>query len=89
MIAPLVLDIVGKAADGDPIPAILLTCYALIGAAIYAFYGVKNSHLARGVQVQDAMRDAQRAVMADPETAHPFYWAPFNLIGNWRLKVAK
>ena len=35
------------------------------------------------------MRDAQRAVMADPETTHPFYWAPFNLIGNWRLKVAK
>jgi CHAT domain-containing protein len=33
------------------------------------------------------MRDAQRAVMADPQTAHPFYWAPFNLIGNWRLTV--
>ncbi len=45
--------------------------------------------LAKGEQVQDAMRDAQRAVMADPETSHPFYWAPFNLIGNWRLKVAK
>ncbi|HEX8570740.1 MAG TPA: amino acid permease [Caulobacteraceae bacterium] len=53
MIAPLVLDIVGKAATGDPIPAILLTCYALIGAAIYAFYGVKNSHLARGVQEEE------------------------------------
>jgi APA family basic amino acid/polyamine antiporter len=53
MIGPLVLDIVGKAADGDPIPAILLTCYALIGAAIYAFYGVRNSHLARGVQEEE------------------------------------
>jgi CHAT domain-containing protein len=19
--------------------------------------------------------------------SHPFFWAPFNLIGNWRLKV--
>ena len=45
--------------------------------------------LARGVVVQDAMRDAQRAVMADPQTAHPFYWAPFNLIGNWRLTVGQ
>ena len=45
--------------------------------------------LAGGMQVQDAMREAQRAVMADPATAHPFYWAPFNLIGNWRLRVAQ
>jgi CHAT domain-containing protein len=45
--------------------------------------------LAKGEEVQDAMRDAQRTVMANPETSHPFYWAPFNLIGNWRLKVAK
>ena len=45
--------------------------------------------LAKGDAVQDAMRDAQRAVLANPATAHPYYWAPFNLIGNWRLKVAK
>ncbi|ODU52975.1 MAG: hypothetical protein ABS98_02315 [Lysobacteraceae bacterium SCN 69-48] len=45
--------------------------------------------LAKGIEVQDAMRDAQRAVMADPATAHPFYWAPFNLIGNWRLQVTQ
>ncbi|WP_374248905.1 CHAT domain-containing protein [Thermomonas sp.] len=45
--------------------------------------------LAKGEEVQDAMRDAQRAVLANPETAHPYYWAPFNLIGNWRLQVGK
>ena len=50
MIAPLVLDIIGKAANGDPIPAILLTSYAAIGAAIYIFYGIRHSHLARGIQ---------------------------------------
>ena len=43
--------------------------------------------LAKGVEVQDAMRDAQRKVLADPATSHPFFWAPFNLIGNWRLQV--
>jgi APA family basic amino acid/polyamine antiporter len=51
MIAPLVLDIVGKAADGDPIPAILLSSYAAIGAAIYIFYGLKHSRLAKGEDV--------------------------------------
>ncbi len=49
------------------------------------FYG----DLAHGANAQDAMRDAQRAVLANPATAHPYYWAPFNLIGNWRMRVAR
>lgn len=49
------------------------------------FYG----DLAGGTNAQDAMRDAQRAVLANPATAHPYYWAPFNLIGNWRLRVVR
>ena len=40
------------------------------------------------VRINASMRDAQRAVLANPQTAHPYYWAPFNLIGNWRLQVA-
>lgn len=49
------------------------------------FYG----DLAQGTNAQDAMRDAQRSVLANPATAHPYYWAPFNLIGNWRLQVTR
>jgi CHAT domain-containing protein len=45
--------------------------------------------LAQGEEVQDAMRNAQLAVLANPQTAHPYYWAPFNLIGNWRLQVSR
>jgi CHAT domain-containing protein len=30
-----------------------------------------------------ALRSAQRALAADPRFAHPAYWAPFLLIGNW------
>ena len=29
----------------------------------------------------------QLAVLKDPKMSHPFFWAPFNLIGNWRLTV--
>lgn len=43
--------------------------------------------LARGRDVQQAMQAGQLAVLKDPKMSHPFFWAPFNLIGNWRLKV--
>jgi CHAT domain-containing protein len=30
-----------------------------------------------------SLRKAQTALLKNPETAHPFFWAPFTLIGNW------
>jgi CHAT domain-containing protein len=35
------------------------------------------------------MQAGQLAVIANPDTNHPFYWAAFNLIGDWRLTVEK
>jgi CHAT domain-containing protein len=31
----------------------------------------------------EALRKAQIQLIRNPDTAHPFYWAPFVLIGNW------
>jgi len=31
----------------------------------------------------NALRRAQAMLIADPETTHPFFWAPFIVIGNW------
>jgi CHAT domain-containing protein/Tfp pilus assembly protein PilF len=31
----------------------------------------------------EALRQAQLKLLRDPATQHPFYWAPFVLIGNW------
>jgi CHAT domain-containing protein len=30
-----------------------------------------------------ALRQAQLKLLHNPQQAHPFYWAPFSLIGNW------
>jgi CHAT domain-containing protein len=49
------------------------------------FYG----NLTRGDEAIDALRQAQLAVLADPRFSHPFYWAPFDLMGSWRLSVAR
>jgi len=43
--------------------------------------------LAKGRDLQKAMQAGQLAVLKDPKMSHPFFWAPFNLIGNWRLTV--
>jgi len=31
-----------------------------------------------------ALQQAQKAILADPQfRSHPYYWAPFILVGNW------
>ena len=68
---------------------LLASLWPVSDAATEKLMTTLYADLVKGDQVQDAMRHAQRAVMADPETAHPFYWAPFNLIGNWRLRITQ
>jgi CHAT domain-containing protein len=40
--------------------------------------------LAKGVELQLAMQTAQVTVLKRSRFARPFFWAPFNLIGDWR-----
>ena len=53
MVGPLILDIIGKVTQGDPLPAIILVCYAIVGAVIYVAYGLGHSKLARGIDTVD------------------------------------
>jgi CHAT domain-containing protein len=68
---------------------LLVSLWPVSDAATEKLMTTLYTDLAKGIEVQDAMREAQLAVMANPETAHPYFWAPFNLIGNWRLQVVK
>jgi APA family basic amino acid/polyamine antiporter len=45
MAGPVLIDIVGKAAAGEWIPAIILIVYIASGAAIYVLYGVRNARI--------------------------------------------
>jgi CHAT domain-containing protein len=40
--------------------------------------------LAAGQPKGEAMRRAQLATMSDPRFAHPYYWAPFIILGDWK-----
>ena len=37
---------------------------------------------ARGGSIGDALQAAQRTLIADPTYSHPFYWAPYFLVGD-------
>ena len=37
-----------------------------------------------GLGKAEALRQAQLSLVRDPATAHPFFWGPFVLIGNWQ-----
>ncbi len=49
MMAPVLLDIGGRAIAGDRIPATILALYLAAGAIIYAGYGRRYSHLRRAI----------------------------------------
>ncbi|HBL10917.1 MAG TPA: hypothetical protein DD379_05835, partial [Cyanobacteria bacterium UBA11162] len=39
--------------------------------------------LSKGVRKAEALRTAQLNLLKQPKYEHPFYWAPFVLVGNW------
>ena len=45
-----------------------------------AFY----KEIVAGQSKAEAMRRAQLSVMRDPRFAHPYYWAPFIVLGDWK-----
>jgi CHAT domain-containing protein len=49
------------------------------GAVVVDFYRALQS----GESKAHALQQAQRQLVADPRFAHPAYWAPYLLIGNW------
>jgi len=86
----------GRVEDGDEVlgftrsflsagtSTLLASLWPVSDAATETLMTTLYDDLAKGESVQDAMRDAQRAVLANPETAHPFFWASFIQSGDWR-----
>jgi CHAT domain-containing protein len=64
-------------------PAMLVTLWEVEDAATARTMARFYRELA-GAATRDALRAAQREVLADARTAHPFFWAPFVLVGDWR-----
>lgn len=89
----------GRVASGDEVlgfsraflsagsSALILSLWPVADDATEVLMTTLYGELAKGVDVQLAMQRAQLALLDRPEYEHPFFWAPFNVIGNWRLST--
>lgn len=89
----------GRVASGDEVlgfsraflsagtSSLILSLWPVADDATEALMTTLYGELAKGVDVQLAMQRAQLALLDRPEFEHPFFWAPFNVIGNWRLST--
>jgi hypothetical protein len=69
------------------VPAVVATLWPVddgsTATLMQRFYG----ELARGRSVSAALDSAQRALMAEPRTRHPFHWAGFVVVGDGDLAL--
>lgn len=65
-------------------PTVVASLWSVSDEATRDMMIVFYRELAAGRPKAEAMRRAQLAVKNDPRYRHPFYWAPFVVLGEWR-----
>lgn len=65
-------------------PTVVASLWSVNDAATRDTMTVFYRELAAGQTKAEALRRAQLAVLHNPRFAHPFYWAPFIVLGDWR-----
>lgn len=66
-------------------PSILVSLWSVSDISTANLMGEFYKNLIKNkLSKTEALRKAQLTLMSDEKYAHPFYWAPFVLIGDWR-----
>jgi CHAT domain-containing protein/Tfp pilus assembly protein PilF len=66
-------------------PSVLVSLWSVSDMSTASLMGEFYKNLIKNkLSKTDALRKAQLTLMSDKKYSHPFYWAPFVLIGDWR-----
>ena len=66
-------------------PALLVSLWSVADESTERLMTRFYQHLGGQLDARKfALRLAQLDVMREPKFSHPFFWAPFDLVGNWR-----
>jgi CHAT domain-containing protein len=66
-------------------PSVLVSLWSVSDMSTSVLMGEFYKNLIKNkFSKTDALRRAQLALISNEKYAHPFYWAPFVLIGDWR-----
>jgi CHAT domain-containing protein len=89
----------GKVVNGDEIvgftrsflsagvSSLVASLWPVADDSTEALMGTMYKSMTQGSDLMDAMRAAQLDVQKRRRFAHPFFWAPFNVIGNGRMQL--
>ena len=80
------VDSLAEAIQAKSGKAVLATLWAVYDESTSSlmkdFYRIKTANPT--IIKAAALQQAQKKMIADAKFAHPYYWSPFTLIGNWR-----
>ena len=65
-------------------PSVLASLWSVEDESTRQLMEVFYKALAKGHGKAAALREAQLTLLNAPSTSHPYYWAPFLLLGDWR-----
>lgn len=66
------------------VDTLLASLWSVSDDATMSLMTTLYARLAAGDNLAVALQTAQKTLLADAVMAHPFYWAPFILVGDWR-----
>ena len=64
-------------------PSVVSSLWPVDDSATRALFEAFYAHIANGHAPANALRHATALIREQASWQHPFYWAPFTLIGNW------
>jgi CHAT domain-containing protein len=66
-------------------PSVLVSLWNVSDMSTAALMGEFYKNMVKNKRSKtDALRKAQLTLIKNEKYAHPFYWAPFILVGDWR-----